>query len=141
WDGDAPPIKAMTITAQRYQPKAPIFGGGGGEIAHGNYYPNDDILREVKESSSPIDRLIANFSRSIGCHPDAPELVTHRLHQLQEVIRATGIDGPTILDAFYLKERFRRWVAAGHETHSVLLFACPGFVRLAFDATPEERRA
>lgn len=139
WEGDGPPIKG-TSALSNYRPAQVVIGGGGGEIAHGNYYPSDAVLSALTNNRSPIDRLIRFFTRTIGRHATIADQVSSRLLQIQNNLSLTGIVGPSILDGFYLVERFRRWVAAGHECHSVIPFACAGFVRLAFDACPAMKR-
>ncbi|WP_343314017.1 hypothetical protein AAIB41_02410 [Brucella sp. BE17] len=140
WDGDMNPNRL----SQRFISPAPVrqltITGGGGEIAHGNYYASRAMLDRVQKLTRRTDRLVSAFT-GLGVSLDAAGEVKSFCDSLYEDMARLGLAGPTMLDAFYLTERFRRWVAAGHNTSSPLLFGSPSFVRYSMDQTPDARLA
>ncbi len=139
WDGDHAPIR-MTSDVEFVRAGSVHIGGGGGEIAHGNYYQTEEKLRALEALDHPTDRLVSYFAKAkAALVPEGDRLIAEQLGAIEEEAQALGITGPTILDYFYFRERFRRWVVAGNQTHSVALYASPAFIRLAFDVTPRDR--
>ncbi|GEM_PF-5739817 len=140
WDGDNNPNKISrpaSMSDGRY-----LITGGGGEIAHGNYYASERFLKLILDNpDDPLLRVRNYFCAQSGSSDVAKGLVRHFLGGLHRKISDYGYTGPTATDVFYLIERTRRWVAAGHEPSGFLLYSSPSFVRLALTVPYEYRRS
>lgn len=141
WDADMNPNRLSKPTGGSQLPASISIGGGGGEIAHGNYYATPEMFERVSSLDRPTDRLVAAFGRNPGVTPDSAEKIEVYLDEVHDFLVSCGLKGPSILDGFYLAERTRRWVAAGHNSVSPLLYGAPQFVELAMRLSPEERFA
>ena len=139
WDGDYPPSSVKSNVADSSGSRVTI-GGGGGEIAHGhNYsYSSSQDLEKIAAAKRPIDRVTGNAPWRV-CTDAAQESARAFLDAEAAHASHLGRVDASSLDLFYLRQRFRRWVMAGHDTAAVVMFAAPAFVRMAFDLSPEER--
>jgi asparagine synthetase B (glutamine-hydrolysing) len=137
WDGDHP-AACMKTNVSMSRPTHITIGGGGGEIAHGQYYANAKDLQKISAARRPMDRVAGNAPWQI-CTGDARASARAFLDGEAKYAARLRRRDPSALDLFYLRQRFRRWVMAGHNTSAVVMFAAPAFVRLAFDLSPEDR--
>jgi hypothetical protein len=120
----------------------PTLSGHGGEIAHGFYYPNARKLRGLERRG---ERALRNRLEKAGKRNAAA--ATQRayaayraeLERLLDEGRALGLEGPTLLDYFYLTQRLAHRSGLGSRSGRYSCCVAPGFVRAAFDLTPEER--
>lgn len=141
WNGDHAALRM--INDVNPEAMGPVFiSGGGGELAHNGFYKTERQLAMIKASSRPMDRVVAHFSQTSPV-PTIPiegeRIIAEQLYDVEDEGRSFGITGPTLVDYYHIRERFRRWTAAGHATNSLALFASPAFVRLSFDVTPLDR--
>lgn len=130
----APPLP------QRVSPK-PLLTGHGGELAHAFYYTRESLPRLARGGDS---ELVGRLERSARKkHGAASE---HAYGAYRDEIartlaegRSHGVEGPSLLDYFYLAQRlpFRAGLGSRNDRYSAC--ATPGFVRGAFDLAPDAR--
>ncbi|MEM5502238.1 hypothetical protein WNY59_11605 [Ahrensia kielensis] len=139
FDGDAAPIALKISSINRGRLRRLSIGGGGGEIAHGNYYNSPEVFRRVQNLDYTFERIAHSYSTQYGV-TDAGKLeIEARLRSWYDQAASLDIDKISRLDFFYLTQRFRRWPLSGADTSALMLYSSPKFVRLAFDATPHQR--
>ena len=138
WDGDFNPNQLSRNTGFN-TPKKFTVSGGGGEIAHGNYYSSTELLARIEQLSDPTDWLRRYFSNTKGVRQEASLFVDGLFDHISEKMTRYGVSGASVLDGFYLIERYRRWIAAGHRSMSLVPYASISFVRLSMSLTPSER--
>lgn len=98
-----------------------FFGGNGGEIFRGYYYP----LNQVVENQLNDERALKVLQKKIF-HAQSLEFadnsilksVSHRLTQSIEVLSGFSKNGYDILDLFYLFERYGIWSNTVYLPHS-----------------------
>jgi hypothetical protein len=119
----------------------PLVTGHGGELGHGFYYGTDRLAK--LEGGGP-DAMVERLQRSgrqkhNAARPDAYDAYDAEIRRTLEEGRGYGIEGPSLLDYFYLAQRlaFRAGLGSRNDRYSGC--ATPGFVRAAFDLTPGER--
>lgn len=120
----------------------PTLSGHGGEIAHGFYYTNTRKLRglERRGERGLMARLEkAGKRNAAAATPAAYGRYREELERLLDEGRALGLDGPTLLDYFYLTQRLAHRSGLGSRSGRYSCCVAPGFVRAAFDLTPDER--
>jgi asparagine synthase (glutamine-hydrolysing) len=117
--------------------------GHGGEIAHGFYYTTPRALAKLGGGDEAVAERLAQAARRR--HHAATDRAYARG---REAVAATlgegrrlGVEGPALLDWFYLAERFSHRSGLAADTQRFTFFACQGFLRAAFALTPEERLA
>ncbi len=115
--------------------------GHGGEIAHGFYYTTQRALGKLGGGEEAIRERLDQAARRR--HRAATERSYERG---REAVAATlaegrelGVEGPALLDWFYLAERFSHRSGLAADTQRFTFFACQGFLRAAFALTPEQR--
>lgn len=123
-----------------FAPQAEVSGHGG-EIAHGFYYTTPRALARVSSGDEAIAERLAQAARRR--HHAATDAAYDRgraaVAATLEEGRELGIEGPPLLDWFYLAERFSHRSGLAADTGRFTFFACQGFLRAAFALTPEER--
>ncbi|RHW37244.1 hypothetical protein D1B31_15870 [Neobacillus notoginsengisoli] len=143
YDGDYPPVRQAGRVSinQFYNITSASCVGAGGEIATANYYGNDRIYQSIidKGEDGPRWRLLRYLKSSAG-NDEIAENVDKEVWALFEEAKQLGIQGLNAMDYFYLKERLRRWAPISGVMNNFTPFATPGFIRLSFDLTPNERR-
>ncbi|KZE64082.1 hypothetical protein AWM68_13325 [Fictibacillus phosphorivorans] len=143
YDGDYPPVRqsGRVSVNQLYNIISASCVGAGGEIATANYYGNDSIYQSIikKGDDGPRWRLSRYLTSSAG-NEEIAESVNKEVWALFEEAKQLGIQGLNAMDYFYLKERLRRWAPISGAMNNFTPFATPGFIRLAFDQTPDEKR-
>jgi len=125
-----------------YSRRAEISGHGG-EIAHGFYYTTQRALSKLGDGG---DALIARLDQAArrrhdaaleACYEAAREACGESLAEGS----AAGLSGPTLLDWFYLMERFTHRSGLAADAQRITFFSCRGFLSAAFALTPEQRLA
>ena len=125
-----------------YSRRAEISGHGG-EIAHGFYYTTPRALSKLGDGD---EGLIARLDQAARRRHDAALDACYE--QAREACReslaegtAAGLAGPTLLDWFYLMERFTHRSGLAADAQRITFFSCRGFLSAAFALTPEQRLA
>jgi hypothetical protein len=120
----------------------PALSGHGGELGHGFYYTTESQLTKIVKGG---DRAVLKRLEQAGRRqPSAAQEWTYDLYraELETILdqaRGFGLTGPTLLDYFYLTQRFAFLSGLGARSGRHSVCATPGFVRAAFDLTPEDR--
>jgi hypothetical protein len=129
------------MTLPRPRPSSAKFSGHGGEIAHGFFYKNAKQLRKLRRRG---DRLVKRVMRFFT--KDHESAVPAAYEEAEGVIRSTldagrelGLEGPVLLDWFYLVDRFAHRSGIATDSERISVFATPAFIRASFALTPEER--
>jgi hypothetical protein len=119
----------------------PTLSGHGGELGHGFYYGSRAKLRKLGRGD---DALMAQLERAARRRHSAAtdegyEAYLHQCGETLEEGRQFGLEGPTLLDWFYLAQRLP--YRSGLGARSARWSACvtPGFIRGAFDLTARDR--
>ncbi|HEY8467896.1 MAG TPA: hypothetical protein VIL04_13960 [Solirubrobacterales bacterium] len=118
------------------------ISGHGGEIAHGFYYPSERKLAEARSSGDegPLSRLMTSVRRGHdAAGADAYAAAEAEFRRQLDRGRAAGVDGPALLDWFYLMDRFPHRSGLAAHTQRITVFSSPSFIQSAFTLTPEER--
>jgi hypothetical protein len=117
--------------------------GHGGEIAHGFYYTTPRALAKLGGGDEAVAERLAQAARRR--HHAATDRAYARGREAVAATlgegRGLGVEGPALLDWFYLAERFSHRSGLAADTQRFTFFACQGFLRAAFALTPEERLA
>jgi hypothetical protein len=116
--------------------------GHGGEIGHGFYYANEKQLRRIERGGSDglVDRLEQASRRAHDAGTEAIyEQARREFAAAIDEGREIGLEGPTLLDYYYLTDRFAHRSGLAASTHRVTVFATPAFLSAAFSLRPEER--
>lgn len=120
--------------------------GHGGETARGFYYSKKgDRERRSRYAHEVRQRgILERLLRSAHVSGNAGREELYELFRAEAAIvlaegREWGLEGLSLLDYFYLRERFRSIQDLDTGTSRVSLFTNPAFVRAAFDLTPEQR--
>lgn len=138
YDGDYIPSCVKANVSATGGSSRITIGGGGGEIAHAQYYPTQAALDSLCERQAGMDP-VAGRAPWTNCTEATQAALREHLESEEQYARRLGRSDPSALDLFYLRQRFRRWVVAGHQTTSMVLFAAPAFIRMAFDLSPQDR--
>ena len=120
----------------------PTMSGHGGEIGHGFYYTSERSLRKIEEKGEEglVERMQrAAMRKAPAARKEAYEMHREEILSILDAGRAYGIEGPTLLDWFYLAHRLSYRSGLGARSNRYSGCATPGFVRAAFDLTPEQR--
>jgi hypothetical protein len=138
------------MTLPRPRPSSAAFSGHGGEIAHGFFYKNPKQLRRLRGKKQLLrlrrreDPLVKRVMRFFT--KDHEAAIPDAYAEAERVIRATmdagrehGLEGPVLLDWFYLVDRFAHRSGVATDSERVSVFATPAFIRAAFALSPEER--
>jgi asparagine synthase (glutamine-hydrolysing) len=129
----------MTLPFE-FAPFAEVSGHGG-EIAHGFYYTTPRALAKLGGGEEAAAERLAQAARrrhhaaTASAYARGREAVAATL----EEGRRLGVEGPALLDWFYLAERFSHRSGLAADTQRFTFFSCQGFLRAAFALTPQER--
>jgi hypothetical protein len=121
---------------------APTLSGHGGELGHGFYYGRRQKLRRIRRGRErgPIEQLERNARRK---HSAAlPEAYDEYLAECEATLaagRAAGLEGPELLDWYYLAQRLPYRSGLGARSGRASACVTPAFVRGAFDLRPRQR--
>ncbi len=143
-DGMRNPQELRRPTQLPLKPRTPrsTLSGHGGEIAHGFYYANARKLRglERRGDRGLVARLEKAGKRNAAAATDAAYgAYRGELERILDEGRALGLEGPTLLDYFYLTQRLAHRSGLGSRSGRYSCCVAPGFVRAAFDLSPAER--
>lgn len=118
------------------------ISGHGGEIGHGFYYTNEKKLHQAQTGGfdGMVDRLLTSCRRTHGAaHDEVYDLARTEfeaaLHEGEEV----GLEGPELLDWYYLMDRFAHRSGIAAHTQRITVFSTPSFLVGAFALTPRDR--
>ena len=129
------------MTLPRPRPKNSLFSGHGGEIAHGFFYKNEKQLKKVSRRAQRVPARIMRFftkdheAALPEAYEDARSVVGDSLNDG----RSAGLDGPVLLDWFYLTDRFAHRSGLATDSERISVFATPGFIGASFALEPEDR--
>ena len=125
----------------RPEPALATVSGHGGAVAKGSMYSPRKLERIEGEGESRIRKIILRSMRrshDAGTERAYALALDHVEADLAQG-RERGIDGASLLDWFYLIERFARRTALAADVASFTHFGSPSFVRAALAMTPSER--
>jgi hypothetical protein len=118
------------------------ISGHGGEIAHGFYYPSERKLAEARSGGEAglLARLMTSVRRGHdAAGADAYAAAEAEFRRQLDRGRAAGVEGPALLDWFYLMDRFPHRSGLAAHAQRITAFSSPSFIQSAFTLTPEER--
>jgi hypothetical protein len=129
------------MTLPRPRPRNATFSGHGGEIAHGFFYKNERQLKKVSRRAKRVpERIMRFFAKDHeAARPEAYEEAEAVVSASLDAGRAAGLDGPVLLDWFYLTDRFAHRSGLATDSERISVFATPGFIRASFALEPEDR--
>ena len=120
----------------------PTLSGHGGELGHGFYYGRAAKLRRIQKAgdSGPIDQLEKNArARHSAAVAVAYAEYLDECERTLETGRGFGLDGPALLDWYYMAQRLPYRSGLGARTGRSSACVTPAFVRGAFDLRPKDR--
>jgi hypothetical protein len=120
----------------------PSMSGHGGEIGHGFYYANRRALLRARRHGHDgmLERLMTNARRDHSAAKESGYAAYEA--ECERVLRTgegAGIEGPSLLDYFYLAERLPYRSGLGARSGRYSACVAPAFVRAAFDMNPRDR--
>lgn len=121
---------------------APSMSGHGGEIGHGFYYANRRALWQLRRGGFDglIERLmVAARRRHAAAAEDAYAAYREECERVLRAGAEAGLEGPSLLDYFYLAERLPHRSGLGARSGRYSACVLPAFVRAAFDLKPTQR--
>ena len=130
------------MTLPRPRPQNATFSGHGGEIAHGFFYKNERQLKKVSRRAKRVpERIMRFFTKDHeAARPEAyEEAAVDRRRGARRRRGSAGLDGPVLLDWFYLTDRFAHRSGLATDSERISVFATPGFIRASFALEPEDR--
>ncbi len=130
------------VNLPRSRASRATLAGWGGEIAHAFYYQDARQLRKVRRKGRDqvMTRLLESSRKKHGAASAAAyERARVEFDSIVAKGEAFGLAGPDLLNWFYLVERFVHRFEIGADSQGVSVYATPGFIRLAFAISPEER--
>jgi len=129
------------MTLPRPRPREAAFSGHGGEIAHGFFYKDEAQLRKVSRRKKRIpERIMRFFSKDHEvAQPEAYDEARAIVDTTLDAGRSAGLEGPVLLDWFYLVDRFAHRSGLATDSERISVFATPGFVRASFALEPKDR--
>lgn len=137
---------ASKVRGKMTLPPLPSAGasisGHGGEIAHGFYYTTPRALSKLESGGREalIGRLEqAARRRHRGARSSCYERARVEIEASLGEGAALGVRGATLLDWFYLMERFSHRSGLAADTQRITFFSCRGFLAAAFALTPQQR--
>ena len=112
--------------------RTPLFSGHGGEIAHGFFYKNEAPAEEGVAPRQARSRARSCASSPRTTRPPAPRPTRTREASSgtrSNAGRSAGLDGPVLLDWFYLTDRFAHRSGLATDSERISVFATPGLHR------------
>ena len=134
-------VRRPTELPQRHFPPATLSGHGG-ELGHGFYYGRRDKLRRLKRGGDAAiaEQLERNARRRHSAAAgDAYDLYMAECERTLERGREYGLEGPVLLDWFYMAQRLPYRSGLGARSGRFSACVVPAFVRGAFDLSPKDR--
>jgi hypothetical protein len=119
----------------------PLVTGHGGELGHGFYYDRSSVRALRRKGRRGIVRRLERTGRQAhsAAQDEAYGVFEDEVQRTIQEARSHGIEGPSLLDYYYLAQRlpFRAGLGTRNDRYSAC--ATPAFVRAAFDLTPRQR--
>jgi hypothetical protein len=142
-DGIANPMSALQASVRLPQRKLPrpLVTGHGGELGHGFYYSRAN-LSELRGAGTAglVGRLErAGRRRHSAAREEAYRAYLDEIERTLEAGRSYGLDGPNLLDYYYLAQRLSYRAGLGSRNDRYSACATPAFIRACFDLTPKQR--
>ncbi len=134
-------VRRPTEMPQAHFP-GPTLSGHGGELGHGFYYGRRDKLRKLRRGgdSRIAEQLERNARRRHSAAVDeAYDLYMAECERTLERGREYGLEGPVLLDWFYMAQRLPYRSGLGARSGRFSACVVPAFVRGAFDLSPKDR--
>ncbi len=132
--------RSLSIPHTRRLP--PSMSGHGGELGHGFYYHSKKQLSRLRRGGDAgmVDRLEAAARRRHSAAIDGSyaEYLEECERTLEEG-RSYGLEGPPLLDWFYLAQRLNYRSGLGARDGRYSACVTMAFVRGCFDLTPKQR--
>jgi hypothetical protein len=122
--------------------KRASISGHGGEIAHGFYYPTEKKLRQAQRGGREgvVARLVKSCKRThSAARAEVYEIAESEFERALAEGEAAGVEGATLLDWFYLVDRFPHRSGLASHTQRVTVFSSPSFIEAAFALSPADR--
>ena len=124
------------------RPESATLSGHGGDVARGFFYrTRKDLLKlrlgRRKGIEERVMRLFAqdHGAAAAGSYEEARAEVEEALGEG----RRLGVKGPSVLEWYYLTDRFATRTGVASHTERVSIFGTPGFIRAAFALTPTQK--
>ena len=130
------------VNLPRSRPNRATLAGWGGEIAHAFYYKNSRQMRRVRRNGkkAAMKRVLESSRKKHGAaHDEAYELAEMEFGATFDEATSFGLEGPDLLDWFYLVERFVHRFEVGADSQVMSIYTSPSFIRAAFAISPEQR--
>ncbi|HEY7151176.1 MAG TPA: hypothetical protein VH391_05810 [Solirubrobacterales bacterium] len=120
---------------------SPLITGHGGELGHGFYYGRSS-LRSLRRGG--FEGLVRRLERTVrrghsAARDDAYGAFLAAVRATLDEGRGLGIEGPSLLDYFYLAQRLSLRAGLGSRNDRYSGCVTPAFVRAAFDLSPRQR--
>ncbi len=142
-DGMRHPQKLRSnLKLPRSRPSGAALSGHGGEIAHGFFYKTRRELRKIRRGGEEaiVSRLLRFFTKQhSSARGEAYEIARGEIERILAEGSNFGVKGPTLLEWFYLMDRFTHRSGLASHAERVSVFATPAFVQAAFALKPEQR--
>ncbi len=142
-DGMRHPQKLRgNVKLPRSRPSGASLSGHGGEIAHGFFFKTRRDLKRIRRGGAEaiVSRLMRFFAKQHeAARTDAYDLAREEIAQILAEGSEFGVEGPDLLDWFYLVDRFAHRSGLAAHAERVSVFATPAFIEAAFGLTPEQR--
>ena len=142
-DGMRHPQKLRgNLKLPRFRPSGAKLSGHGGEIAHGFFYKTKRELKRIRRGGEEavVSRVLRFFTRQHGAaRGEAYELARREIERTLAEGSNLGVKGPTLLEWFYLMDRFAHRSGLASHAERVSVFATPAFIQAAFAMKPEQR--
>ncbi len=126
----------------RPRPSGAALSGHGGEIAHGFFYKTERELSRIRRGGEEavVSRVLRFFTKKHrAARDEAYDLARRQIERTVAEGSGLGVRGPTLLEWFYLMDRFPYRSGLASHTERVSVFATPAFIRAAFALEPEQR--
>ena len=119
----------------------PLITGHGGGLAHGFFYSSETLKNAHERGFGGVIDRLERFTRKkhSAAREEAYAVYRAEVRRTIEQGRDHGVEGPSLLDYFYLVQRLNFRAGLGSRNDRYSACATPAFIRGAFDLTPEER--
>ncbi len=138
----APECLRVAAHVPRREPPSALMTGYGGAIAKGFFYRRSGWLEQIRShgDAAALER-VERFCRRkhSAARDDAYVEMRCEVERTLGEGHSHGLDGPSLLDWFYLVERLPHKSGFGSRDAVASVFLTPAFIRAAFDMTPEQR--
>jgi len=116
---------------------SPSFGGAGGEILTGYWYPDADLSSQ--QMTVHLAAKLCGAGSLQALSPSNQDAHLARTRALLAKASELGLEGFDILDYAYLTEKMRRWATMAYTAGQVAPFLAPEVVETAFALSPADK--